>query len=260
MHWVLLKGMKQDQRHWVGVPEALAEASGGDVLCLDLPGVGTEAGRPSPWTVDEMAADVRRRFVEQRPHDGPWGVIGLSLGGMVAMAWAARWPDDLARVALGNTSGGGASRPRHRLRPTAWRTLARLPLVRDVRRRERGVLDLITTTADAERKDALAARNAALHREIPFGRAKLARQLAAAATFRAPRKLPQPVLVLVGRGDQMVDPRCSDDLARRFDADLAVHPEAGHDLGVDAGDWLVTSIASWASGQPDQSTAPPGRK
>src|SRR5690554_3657908 len=116
--------MKQDARHWRDVPERLARRTGGRVICLDLPGVGEEVGRTAPLDVAALAADLRRRWLERRRDDGPWGLLGLSLGGMAALAWASRWPHDLDGVVVGNTSAGVLCPPTWRLRGSSWPVLA----------------------------------------------------------------------------------------------------------------------------------------
>lgn len=246
-HWVLIKGLKQDQRHWRGVPDAFAHAFGGEVLCLDLPGAGTEAHRRCPPDVREIAGDLRSRWLMSRRETGPWGVLGLSLGGMVALAWAEAHPDDFAGVVVGNTSAADVSPPHRRFRLPNWPVVARSALRRDRVARERAVLDLISAHLDQDGRDALARRHAALDEAIPFRRANLVAQLRAGAGFRAPQQVASPLLVLVGQADRLVDPRCGEGLAQRLGAELRRHPTAGHDLGLDAPDWLVRTVAEWAS-------------
>lgn len=262
MHWVLVRGVKQDQRHWRGFPARLAARTGGEVTTLDLPGTGAAFDRPAPWTVEGLADDLARRWEAERPDAGPWGLCGLSLGGMVALAWAARRPPGLATLVVGNSSAGDLARPWQRFTPATWRALPRLVTRRDPARREREVLQLTTSAlADAER-DRVAADFAALHAERPFRRSVLVRQLVAGAGFRAPRRVDVPVRVLVGARDRLVDPACSAALARRLGAPLHTHPDAGHDLGLDAPDWLAEQLATAARelGDHDQVSAPSGRK
>lgn len=260
-HWVLIKGMKQDQRHWVDLPDRFREAFGGEVVCLDLPGVGTEVARDAPATVDELAQDLRARFVDQvGTPDGRWGVLGLSLGGMVAIQWAATHPGDFGGVVVGNTSAANVARPHWRLKPRNWVPMVRLSAMRDVGRRERAVLDLITAVKPDHEKDEVARHYARLQGEAPFTRRTLLRQIRAGGSFHAPERLTQPLLVLVGARDTLVDPRCSEALAARLAAPMVRHPEAGHDLSLDAPGWVVDRVKDWASGQAFQSTSPSGRK
>ena len=62
---------------------------------LDLPGFGTEHARGSPSTAAGIAEDVRARWLALREtNPGPWGLLGMSLGGMVTMAWCRAHPRD----------------------------------------------------------------------------------------------------------------------------------------------------------------------
>src|SRR4029450_12531869 len=95
---------RRQKRRCGSLPEQLSAACGGErVLCLDLPGFGTEHARRSPWSIAGIADDVRERFLVERGGDG-WSVLGISLGGMVALDWCARHRGDFARCVTVNTS------------------------------------------------------------------------------------------------------------------------------------------------------------
>ena len=62
------------------------------------------------------------------------------------------------------------------------------------------------------------------------------------AVFGTP---PLWTLVLAGAKDPLCDPECPVKLSRRFSAPLAIHPEAGHDLSLDAPEWLAAQVRCW---------------
>jgi pimeloyl-ACP methyl ester carboxylesterase len=77
-------------------------------------------------------------------------------------------------------------------------------------------------------------------------RGNVLRQLVAAALYRAPdARPPVPILVLASRGDRLVDAACSVNLARRWNAPIALHPTAGHDLTFDEGPWVASQVQQW---------------
>lgn len=247
-HWVCIKGLKQDARHWRGLPERLASETGGRAIALDLPGAGTMADVRVPSTVDGMVDLMRARWLEQRKEDeGPWGLLGLSLGGMAVMSWASRYPEDLGGAVIGNSSAANVSPPWKRIRADRWGGLVRAALPMDPIKRELHVVDMITSRL-VRRDDRLrvAREHARWQREQAFTRGALAGQLRAAAGYRAPERLGVPALVVVGEGDGFVDPSCGHALAERLQADKVVHPTAGHDLSLDAPGWLVRTVASWS--------------
>jgi pimeloyl-ACP methyl ester carboxylesterase len=95
---------------------------------------------------------------------------------------------------------------------------------------------------EAQRQGALPTW-AALARERPVRPANALRQLAAAARYSAsPMRPATPTLVLTSARDRLVDSSCSRKLAQAWQAGLAVHPSAGHDLPLDDPDWLITEV------------------
>lgn len=246
MEWVLLRGLAREQRHWGEFPAVLkARLPGDGVHCLDLPGTGTEHGRKSPGSIPAIAEDLRQRWLalrETRP--GPWGLVAASLGGMVAMQWCADHPDDFERTALLNTSAGNLSPPWHRLDARMVPKVLRTLLSRHHVRRQRNILEM--TTRLVSNLDQLAEKWAQINEQAPVKRSTVLRQIFAGLRFRAPPRLKPAVLVLAGARDPFVDPSCPRKVASHLGARLEVHPDAGHDLPLDAPAWLADRIALWA--------------
>ncbi len=245
MHWLLLRGLAREQRHWGGFAEILTRATKGDsVHRLDLPGAGTEHLRDSPLTVGAIADDVRARWLPLRAqHAGPWGVLGISLGGMVALAWCGAWPGDFERLVVGNSSAGDLNVPWQRMRLDVFGGVLQSLGDRSPEGRERRVLAM--TTRLCTDVDARAREWAGYMLDRPMRRANVGRQILAALRFRAPARIGQPMLVLSGARDALADPRCSRAIAARYGARLEVHPAAGHDLSTDAPEWLAERVREW---------------
>ena len=92
---VLLHGTRLSGAEWaVHAAELVDEFH---VLTPDLPGHGTAAD--DPFTLDG-AADAVAALIEMEAHGGRAVLVGLSLGGYVAMAVAARRPDLVAGLAI----------------------------------------------------------------------------------------------------------------------------------------------------------------
>ena len=111
--WLMLRGMAREQRHWGRFPEALRASLGGDRLhCLDLPGTGTEHARGTPASIRGIKDDVRARWLQLKAQQpGPWGLIAISLGGMVAMRWCALTSESLPNSSSATASGTMARNP-----------------------------------------------------------------------------------------------------------------------------------------------------
>jgi pimeloyl-ACP methyl ester carboxylesterase len=246
--WILLRGLMREQRHWGDFPDQLQAALPGAVIVTpDLPGNGQRHALRSAATVADMV-EFCRRDLQARGLAPPYRVLALSLGGMVAVEWASRYPHELASCVLINTSMRPYSRFHHRLRWQNYPAILKLLLLGGVERQERLILRL--SSRERERP-ALLQRWLDYQRDHPVTRANALRQLAAAARYRAPSvRPPVPLLVLSSLGDQLVNPQCSQRLALAWRAEHLQHAEAGHDLPLDDGPWVARAVAKWlASGK-----------
>ena len=243
--WVLLRGLTRESGHWGRFPEQLRACLPGDqVLMLDLPGSGRWHASPCPARIEALVDDCRRQLdaLAVRP---PVYLLALSLGAMVAVDWAHHWPGELAGCVLINTSLRPISPFYLRLRPANYPALASLALApRAAREREAAILRL--TSARHGELAAVLDDWVAIREARPVSAGNALRQLWAAARYRAPPCPPQvPMLLLTSAGDTLVDPRCSQRLARVWGLPIAEHPSAGHDLPLDDGPWLAGQIARW---------------
>lgn len=245
MPWVLLRGLTRETRHWGCFPQQLGEAFPGvPVICIDLPGNGKLNAMQSPLSVEAMAdwchAEIVRRGIAV-----PIRVLAMSLGAMLAVAWAQRHPQDIHAAVLINTSLRPFSPFHQRLRPENYGRLLRLLIATPSDRElETSVLEM---TAQLQQNSS-ATIDAWLQwrRENPVSRRNALRQLLAAARYHAPRQRPlDRMLLLAGRADRLVDPHCSSDLARAWGVPLEVHPAGGHDLPLDDEAWVVRCIRIW---------------
>jgi pimeloyl-ACP methyl ester carboxylesterase len=211
---------------------------------LDAPGFGTERGRRSPLTITGITDDIRERFAAIRG-DHSWSLLGISLGGMVALDWCRRYPADMQRCVVINASAANLSLPLDRFRP------AGLAAVRGQRltpaARERAVLAVSVNRTDID-LDGLAQQWATWHTERPPHRLGPVGQVAAALSFRLSGEIRPPLLVLASRGDRLVSSRCSDRIAGRLNATLRLHDDGGHDLALDDPGWICRQIADWRPG------------
>lgn len=240
--WVLLRGLARESGHWGGFPQQLQAAlPAARILTLDLPGNGVLHGQPSPTSVAEMVACCRAQLAQQGV-TGPLSLLALSLGAMVAVAWADAHPAEVSACVLINGSLRGVSPFHHRLRPSAWRPLLSVLMRSEAHARETTILRLTSRHAPADVLDDWVS----LRQRHPVRPGNALRQLLAAARFRAPRTPPPvPTLILCGARDALVNARCSQDLAQRWHVPIVRHPDAGHDLPLDDGPWVAAQVREW---------------
>ena len=247
MSWILLRGLTREARHWGDFGQLLAARTNEEMLTLDRPGTGEFAALPSPIMVADMT-DFLRAQVQTRALAGPHKLLAMSLGGMVATNWAQRYPSEVERLVLINTSMRPFSSITQRLRPGTWLQLALLAARwADADYAEQAIHRL--TCSNSSSRDADIVAWLRIRKSAPVSPANVARQLAAAATYACAVSTPRcPTLVLSSAGDQLVNPLCSTRLAAAWQTAHAQHPWAGHDLPHDDGEWVCRQLGSWISG------------
>ncbi len=252
MRWLLLRGLIREQRHWLGFPAFFqARVQGPDetpttVVTADLPGFGTQNEAPVPDTVAGFVDDLRQRLRPVLSVGEPCGIVAVSLGGMVALTWMAQHPADFVAGVVINSSLSDLSPVWHRMRPANWPKILRAPFMGS-RARERMLLGMTrhqgNLDEDADRY-AQIARSTKPHRHNALG------QMRAAIKLRSPERVDVPTLVLASTGDELVSYRCSAAMAQRLSLPLRLHEgtgadAAGHDLPLDAPDWVCARINEW---------------
>ena len=243
--WVLLRGLARESQHWGSFTQLLkGRLSGTETLItLDLPGTGRLHESRSPASVRKIAEHCRLGLRAYEP-TFPLILVGLSLGGLVALEWSRLAPEEVAGCVMINSSVGRASPPWLRLRPGNYRRLARLLFSgMSAAEREREILAM-TSSRHAEHAD-VAGSWASIAAQRPVSRGNVLRQLLAAACYRSAKPAPVPVLLLASVHDNLVSCECTRALAAQWKAPLAVHPFAGHDLPLDSPAWVARQMTDW---------------
>lgn len=246
--WILLRGLTRERAHWGEFPALLrAGLPGATVEAVDLPGNGANHGMRSPSRIEATTHSCRQQ-VQALALKPPYQLLAMSLGAMVAVDWASRFPQELAGAVLINTSLRPVSPWFHRLRPANYARLAAAILAGNSRFRETLILRMTSSGGSGSRaqQDLVLDAWEGIARAHPVTRANALRQLLAAARFEAPAQPPHvPLCVIASAGDQLVNPACSRRLASLWQADFVEHPHAGHDLPLDDGAWLAAQVAGW---------------
>jgi pimeloyl-[acyl-carrier protein] methyl ester esterase len=248
MNWLLLRGLGREIRHWNTFPETLSQIDpSARVHVLDLPGFGREAREQSPVTIAGNTDFLRRRWKILRDRfPGSWGIVGVSMGGMVAMDWTSRFSRDFERLVLINSSSRDVGRPWERMTFGAFRELSQILTKFSAVEREKRVLAL--TVNLIPNFEQTAHEFAEISKSRPQNRINFFRQLGAAISFRKPDTIDIPILILKSAKDKLVNPLCSDRLREHYKAELKTHLSAGHDLPLDDGEWVALRIREWNEG------------
>lgn len=244
-HLILLRGLAREAAHWLDFPAQLQQALGDNcrIHLLDFPGCGKYIHNAALTSVAAMTDHARREITiaDMRARGESVYVIGISMGGMVALDWAQRFPQDLNGIVLINSSAG--DQPFWwRLRPGAWLTMIHA-LMSDNNIREAQVLKIVSNNiADYAQHTN---QWLSIQQQHPVTRATIMAMLRAAAQFRPQSTCAVDGLVLASKCDRMVSVRASQALAAGFNWPLQLHPSAGHDLAMDDPYWLTDKLSQW---------------
>jgi pimeloyl-[acyl-carrier protein] methyl ester esterase len=237
--WILLRGLARESKHWGEfLPQFRKSQAPAEVHAIDLPGTGIYNHKSSPWTIAAIVQSVRMDL-RQRGINGPFRLLAVSLGGMVALHWAQIAPEEVDCFVIANTSDGHSS-PTQRLRPAIWLDFLQAVHYRDRFLRERQILKMICNTPASV--EARAHEWAAIAEQQPMARLVAVAQLVAASRFRAQETITPPGLFLSSLGDRLVDPSCTLVLSQLLRRPLVTHPWAGHDLTLDDPQWVTQSV------------------
>ncbi|MBS0588216.1 MAG: alpha/beta hydrolase [Proteobacteria bacterium] len=238
-HFVLLRGLWREARHWGEFPSHLQQRFPGALISTpDIPGNGVRNQETSPDTIARMTDALR----QQVDLSQPVRLIALSMGGMIAIDWMTRYPAEIETAVLINTSARPLSPFYQRLRWTAYPHV--LPLIfHSAAKREADILRLTSNRHQHDKK--LLESWQQWQRQNPVMPARARNQFFAAMKFSVTVKPQQPLLVVTSQADRLVDYRCSRKLAQTWNADYVEHGSAGHDLPLDEPEWLVQTIRQW---------------
>lgn len=245
--WVFLRGLIRESGHWGDfVDHFKAAVPGAQIHLLDLPGNGVRHKDRSPSHLNGMV-DACRLQLKAAGVPPPYALLALSMGGMVAVQWAHRFPDEIAGHVLVNTSMRPFNPFYERLRGRNWMTVCRLLIgYANGQQWENAILRMTTT---APHPGVLPVWQG-LRLRHPVSKANALRQLWAAARFTAPAIPPKvPALVLASTQDALVSVRCSRAMARIWGLPLREHPWGGHDLSLDDPQWVALQVRDWLLGE-----------
>lgn len=242
--WIFLRGLTRESRHWGDFPEVFRTTIvDAEIVTLDLPGNGRLNWMESPVRVEQMA-DYCHTEMSARGLQPPYFLLAMSLGAMVAVAWAKRHAEEIAGCVLINTSLRSFSTFHQRLRPGNYPVLVkRAVLGGSPAEWETTILALTSNRFD--NRASILDGWVALRRECPVTRCNALRQLWAASRFRADGMPAARLLILASAGDRLVNPRCSRRLALHWESGFAEHPDAGHDIPLDDGPWVARKVREW---------------
>jgi pimeloyl-ACP methyl ester carboxylesterase len=222
---VLVHGLAYDSAGWGALPDLLAEHF--SVVLLDNRGVGESDAPAGPYSVAQMAADVRAVMDDcglDRAH-----LFGVSLGGYIAQEFTLTWPERVEKLVLCSTAVGGPTA--HPMPLATQEVFAKYPTMG----REAGLRMFVENSLGARGVSELPELVEEIYayrlEHAPSSAAWIA-QATAGATFVDDDRvasIDKPTLILHGSADVVVDPRNAELLGELIpNTRVEIIPDRGH--------------------------------
>ena len=243
--WILLRGLSRETGHWGNFLPMFQDAFADDcVVPLDFPGNGALHLRKSPMTVQAMVEHCRRQLTDLGLPP-PYRVVALSMGAMVAVAWANDYPKEISHQILINTSLRPINPFYQRMRPSNYPRLLNLLMTgAGAHKWEHAIWRMTSRMSPPE----TVADWVRLRQQHPVQTLNALRQLWAASRFAAPlTPPPATTLLLASKQDALVNIEFTRSIGRQWKIDWYEHMRAGHDLPLDDGAWVIDHIFRWQS-------------
>lgn len=229
---VLIRGLGRWSEHWNGFDKRLAEKY--RVIKFDNRGLGRSNAPLLPWSsMADLADDVALILRTERLASAH--IVGTSLGGMIALEFAARHPEMTKSVTAINSSVGRSGH--RRMSRKASRILLNAAKLGDKIYPELARV-LLAPSAPKEMVEQLAREWQEIDRKYPQPTATVIQQLLIALRWRSvsnfASKIKSPVQIILSDDDLFVPRGNSLFLASRIDgAVLTRIPNAGHEAHID---------------------------
>lgn len=244
---LLIRGLSRQQGHWGEFSKILTQALNNqgleaNLVFEDLPGFGSRYQQKSPVSIEKIAELLAPTLVRLHQETSrKVHLLGISMGGMIALALAQRFPDYCESLIMINSSVKPVSKFYQRLQPTAYPAILKAWFHPNKRQSERAILNIST---EYYKNDSLIlARWLALRTQFPPSRQAALRQIIAASVFRTPVRPPvKKVLLIAAKNDRVAHYSCTLNLAKLWGLPYLLHAQAGHDLALDDPEWLASQI------------------
>ncbi|TAM52131.1 MAG: 3-oxoadipate enol-lactonase [Paraburkholderia sp.] len=235
---VLANALGADVTMWS--PQIAAFSSRFRVLRFDTRGLGCSDVPPGPYTIEQLTGDVLGlldTLAIERAH-----FCGLSMGGLIGVALAARHGERLERVVLAHTAARLGT-------PDVWHARARQAREQGVRSLADATLARWFTSAFAAREPLVlaATRDAFAHMDDE-GYASNCEAIGAADLRAEVGAIRAPALVLTGRGDPSVAPEHTRMLAEGIAGARFVEFEALHLSNIERADDFTRTVLEFLTG------------
>lgn len=237
-HWILIRGLTRSHIHWFDFKEIFKkEFQLQAVFTPELPGNGELSQLQTPRDISTCIESLKKQLP---PLNQSVGIVGISLGGMIAAEWAVRYPNEVSHLVLINTSSTHSSFYQ-RFKPNLYLQVLKTILFSTPARIENFIL---RATSNTNKWKNVLAECIQLQHKHPIQISNFIQQLRLARSSAFNNKPHCKILILTSEKDRLVSHKCSVEIARNWNLQPRIHPTAGHDLPLDDADWIVDQVRS----------------
>ncbi len=240
--WVLVRGLIRSKFHWGDFAEKFKISTNSEsVECVELAGNGYLNHESTPERIEDAILQFKNQI---NPIIAPVGIIGISLGGMLAAKWAELYPNDVSHLVLINTSSNLS--PFHaRLRPQHYASIITNLALKDPAEMEKFILG--ATSNEKEKWLVILKDCIEFQKEHPVTLTNFIKQLKLTSQVDFGNIAHCKKLILASQKDRLVNYKCSEIIAEAIGSPIRYHPSAGHDLPLDDAAWVIEQISQQLS-------------
>lgn len=242
--WIFIRGLRRHSGYWHYFIRHFNKYFPQDeVELIDLPGIGSEWERASLLSIPEIVDDLRRRsrFLEKSQK---LNFLTISMGSMIGVEWARRYPEEVNLLICINTSDKGTAHIFERLQPGMLKNI-----VKKIRSSEAHdvLLEEAISAAAKNVEEAAVLRREFTQYPTPSIR-NILRQLYSASSYAFPKEKPAvPIFFLRSLGDELCHPVCTEKICKMWNLDFDTHTTGGHDLLLHEPEWICERISEYGS-------------
>lgn len=239
-NWVLIRGLIRSKYHWGTFPEKLKkDLNVNAVECVELAGNGYLSDHFTPEEINQAVDDLK----QQLPKDFKnFGIIGISLGGMLATKWAQLYPAEVSHLVLINSSSS-LSPFYKRLNPAQYAGIIKNLAIFNPSAIEKFILS--ATSNKKENWLPLIKDYSEFQKNHPVSLNNFIQQLKLTSQVDFSETPKCSKLVLASTADRLVNFECSKAIAEAWDCPIEFNDHAGHDLPLDDAQWVINQIKKY---------------
>ncbi len=236
-NWVLIRGLIRSRFHWGSFPDKLKkELNLNSVQCVELLGNGYQHAMATPDKIETAISNLREQI---KFPDAPIGLIGISLGGMLATKWTQLYPNEVSHLVLINSSS--ALSPFYkRLNPSLYAGIIKNLALNKPADLEKFILSV--TSNKTELWLPLLKTYIEFQKTHPVSLSNFIKQLNLTSQVDFTQTPQSKNLILTSRADRLANFKCSETIAREWACDIRYHETSGHDLTLDDADLVIDQI------------------